>query len=854
VVPELFVIFARFFTIKLPSRTIMVQTGVDANGKRTYKKREVLYIPGKTHMKELPAIGGELHKIQVACWLLEGKGLYSYCYIADGANSQQREILAQLLSRRNKETGKLESRAISIDEISDKSSEGQQAKFKAALASIAEAWEEADSLGLLDGLIESADEPVASADTAPDSDPPADADAFFAQRRLAASAGIASMCPSSTMCDRASPARKAGRLSRGGNGSNAEGDVADDPTCAHHAVANIGEEGRKAMDMCLKAKMNITEEQSEGDSAKVKALRTNVGWFSSPACSLIYQVCKYVALFSSKGYAIGENFAQWLANKLHTTEQLAGELIGHVEDLLAICGGRDYVFFLDAGVVDRFSQLESLYGYLLEEADMGAEAGGKLRKAILTGFESVYCMAAVRSMAIISDAWLWPMLRAIEPGDDVHILDVCPVLWPRTCAWLEEAAASPQSVIDGTLDLRTNLEAAKLRTSGPKAAPKSVRRAERAQLDLIRIRAAIAADEELKGEVHEMLSAAFTAMAKSVRNHASEFMPGGVCCAANVTPALRERLSGMPLTSVSAETMFARVKRRADRGGISRHDTRMGSVLCERDDTVAWARGQAQVAGLWKQAGKRWRKGSGSRTMQEERQLKGEAKAPARELKLAKKRSGRAAKAAALERLKLVESVSTYSALTKMGNDELSDQLKVFKLIEKKTGFCVTGTRIALVMRLQSILFDKFGATANDLADGDSGVTGRAVRRRKAAGAGAKSGGGKGKKRKRSTMVVVGEWEWDSTEEFEIDMLIGKMVVTDSKAEVPGRGTARFAVGTVFYKVLWKGFPPEIATWEEEDSLPCGEQDFVGEYETGLEEEEGVGEEEEGSDSDSECE
>ena len=32
-------------------------------------------------------------------------------------------------------------------------------------------------------------------------------------------------------------------------------------------------------------------------------------------------------------------------------------------------------------------------------------------------------MSAVRSMAIISDAWLWPMLRAIEPGDDVYILD-----------------------------------------------------------------------------------------------------------------------------------------------------------------------------------------------------------------------------------------------------------------------------------------------------------------------------------------------------------------------------------------------------------------------------------------------
>ena len=55
---------------------------------------------------------------------------------------------------------------------------------------------------------------------------------------------------------------------------------------------------------------------------------------------------------------------------------------------------------------------------------MGAEAGGKLRKAILMGFESGFCMASVRSMAIIADAWLWPMLRAIEPGDDKHILEI----------------------------------------------------------------------------------------------------------------------------------------------------------------------------------------------------------------------------------------------------------------------------------------------------------------------------------------------------------------------------------------------------------------------------------------------
>ena len=360
-----------------------------------------------------------------------------------------------------------------------------------------------------------------------------------------------------------------------------------------------------------------------------------------------------MALFSSKGYAIGANFAQWLAHKLKTTEQQAIELIGHVEDLLAICGGRDYVFYLDAAVVERLSQLESLYGYLLEEADMGAEAGGKLRKAIITGFESVYCMSAVRSMAIVADTWLWPMLRAIEPGDDIHILDVCPALWPRTCTWLEEAAANPQSTIDGTLNLRVSLEAAGLRKT-PRKAPTASgkRRAERASIDLQRIRTAIEEDSELKALVHEMLSAAFTAMVAGVRNHASEFMPGGGFCTANLTAELRQRLDGMPLTSVGAETMFARVKRRAERGGISRHDTRMGAVLCDRDGTVAWARSKATAGGLVTQARRRWRKGSGSRTMADEDALKGAAKAPERDAKLAKKRKGKAAKAAELERVK----------------------------------------------------------------------------------------------------------------------------------------------------------------------------------------------------------
>ena len=172
-------------------------------------------------------------------------------------------------------------------------------------------------------------------------------------------------------------------------------------------------------------------------------------------------------------------------------------------------------------------QFESLYGYLLEEADLQAEAGGKLRKAIITGFESVYCMSAVRSMAIISEEWLWPCLRAIEPGPKAHILDVCPQLWPCVLAWLEEAAANPQAVIDGTLSLRARLEACGQRTTPLKPpTPAGERRAARAALDMQRIRASLAADAEQLQIVRDMLAGAFAAMAGGVRNHA-EFVGDG---------------------------------------------------------------------------------------------------------------------------------------------------------------------------------------------------------------------------------------------------------------------------------------------------------------------------------------
>jgi hypothetical protein len=143
-------------------------------------------------------------------------------------------------------------------------------------------------------------------------------------------------------------------------------------------------------------------------------------------------------------------------------------------------------------------------------------------------------------------------------------------------------------------------------------------------------------------------------------------------------------------------------------------------------------------------------------------------------------------------------------------------------------------------LQLQSLIFDMVGSIANDLDDGDSGLEGRATneggwRTRNGAGRGAGgSSKGKGKKRKRANIVSLSGWEWDASEEFEIETLIGKMVA-DGETPVPGRTGVK--AGTVLYKVLWVGFPPDIATWEEEDDIPCGESDFIQEFEAGLLEE-----------------
>ena len=87
-------------------------------------------------------------------------------------------------------------------------------------------------------------------------------------------------------------------------------------------------------------------------------------------------------------------------------EEQLEHLVGHVEDVLAICGSRAYVFYLDAAPTERLLTERdiSMLTYLDEDEMLKAAGGGKLRKSILTGARSPPCMAGVRAMALICDA------------------------------------------------------------------------------------------------------------------------------------------------------------------------------------------------------------------------------------------------------------------------------------------------------------------------------------------------------------------------------------------------------------------------------------------------------------------
>jgi hypothetical protein len=768
--PALFLVFARLFRITLPSREKKVP-GPWVDGKRTTQVRIKLYVPGTTHLKHVAGMMYELNKLQVGQWLVEylESDETSCCYLADGAESDQVEKLGQALARRI--NGKLELKALDLNAISSKTGEAQAAAFTDSIEAVAELMERA---GMVDARLKEL---------------------------------LRRFIPTCSQNDRAANGRLAARRVVG----LADGD--DDPTCGIHALVNILEEGRKAMDSVLHELMNITAEQAEADASKVKAMRTCVGWFSSPACALIYQVAKYVALCSTKGYAIGKKYREWFEARLADLEEVLEELeetierrrsdllAGHAEDLQAICGGRLFVFWIDASVTERLLTPGplSLLTYLDEEEELQAAGGGKLRKSILTGARSE-CMASLRAMSIVTDVVFWKMVKALQPSADKHVLDVLPTVWPNAHAFFTAAAASPASLYDKSLtldvgvDIGTNIGAQTVATGT--TASHAGRRSERARLDMERIYAK-AKDDPL---VERLLTAAFTAFAKATANHASEFLPAGLertdgtiggagkLCKANITPELLARYDALVATSIPVERLHAIGRHVDDRCKKQRVDARAGISLAIFNDQGGWAcaTADADMSQLERQMDAAREEAAKARkmTMKAMRIGEGRAKRAERDRQLGGKRARKEKKKAERARLETVKLATHYSQLTAMpiiGEGSLQEQLKVQKLAGK-TGFTVTQKdRAAYVTQLQALIFAAEGAKANDLDDGDSGCGAERVVRKRRAASESTGAAKSGKKREEMETLDLGDgrvWTWPKSEVFEIERILDTRMVT----------------------------------------------------------------------------
>jgi len=83
------------------------------------------------------------------------------------------------------------------------------------------------------------------------------------------------------------------------------------------------------------------------------------------------------------------------------------------------------------------SQEGSLKTFFEDEADIGGEAGRKLRNTILADINSDKFMSVVCVSALICDSCfcLWVLLRSIS-SDDEHLRDMLPQMWPKVLAFV----------------------------------------------------------------------------------------------------------------------------------------------------------------------------------------------------------------------------------------------------------------------------------------------------------------------------------------------------------------------------------------------------------------------------------
>ena len=400
---------------------------------------------------------------------------------------------------------------------------------------------------------------------------------------------IADLQPSAAMSDRAAPERLATRMMLGTD--------FDGPTCGEHGgLINPMHAATTGMDELVHDWMGKTAEEIELDSKKpTRGLFMAVGWNASPAHALIYAMSKYCALYSDRGYRVGQKYVGYVeytkarlrADGAEAAARLDSlELIGRADDLLSIKGSRAYVSAINAPVVDRLLQpVEGSFLRFIEECKTVAKGKiSKIADQIIAGAHSPEIIACVRAEAIIGDFFMWPMLRAIKhrlpDGSDAHILDLGPV-YQEAYKNLKYYAEYPRLVVSGEATLLPSFGYAYV-----EHAPGMRSKGKRACADLERIYAAAGNDDKIMA----LITAALQEIASTLHRHTSELQLGGQFAGENVTPELRARYSGVNVTNTCVERAFGLEKFLHTRERGRHWHGRRGWVLFKYNRTHVWGR------------------------------------------------------------------------------------------------------------------------------------------------------------------------------------------------------------------------------------------------------------------------
>ena len=394
-VPSVIDIVARYYGIHIPERVKGKGDGA----------RILPWVPSPSTCLRICCEMGALSQLQMGEYIIEKGGsaglfsIHSDGATSDGATSDGTKMSAFVLGQRSADaTGasKINNLLLEMNSSNDKTSETRAGDFGEALRHTEELCKKAG----------------------------------MPQAEL-----IGDLQPSAAMNDRAAPERLVARIML-------DTDL-DGPTCREHgALVNPMHAGTKSKDQVMHGWMGMTDEEIKHDE-KYKAVFMAVGWNASPVGALIYDVSKYCALNSDKGYAVGQKYIGYIEHTKQLLQATDGaeaaalkrlKLIGWAYDLLSIKGSRAYVSAMNARVVDRLLQSVqgSFLSFVVVNKTLAKEkASSKIADQVIAGAGAPETIACVRAEAIIGDLYMWPMLGAINHrlpgGSDRHILDIGPV-------------------------------------------------------------------------------------------------------------------------------------------------------------------------------------------------------------------------------------------------------------------------------------------------------------------------------------------------------------------------------------------------------------------------------------------